>query len=151
MNNYDEDFLKCFNECYPFERYIFTEPKSIGMTFDDMMLTEIFVPHTKIKPVTNEKGSFLFYTSIPYNEVYVKVTGDAGEMRIGYLDFTDHIRENIRDLFILDFGQYEYECLYVDCEDKEDLIKVLNNQKILIEEKYGECHIKPSINDNLVK
>lgn len=38
MNNYDEDFLKCFNECYPFEKYIFKEQKSIGMTFDDMII-----------------------------------------------------------------------------------------------------------------
>lgn len=154
MNNYDEEFLNTFNECYPFERYIFKEPKSIGMTFDDMLLTEVFVPYTEIKPVTNENGSFLFYTSIPYNEVYVKVVGNAGEMRIGYLDFEIHIREMIRYNFIEDFGEYEYEGLYVDHEDEGDdnasLIAVLKNQKSLIEEKYGECNIKSSVRSNLV-
>lgn len=154
MNNYDEEFLDTFNECYPFERYIFKEPKSIGMTFDDMLLTEVFVPYTEIKPVTNENGSFLFYTSIPYNEVYVKVVGNAGEMRIGYFDFEIHIREMIRHNFIEDFGEYEYEGLYVDHEDEGDdnasLIAVLKNQKSLIEEKYGECNIKSSVRSNLV-
>lgn len=150
MDNYDEEFLKTFNECYPFERYIFKESKSIGMTFDDMLLTEIFVPYTEIKPVTNENGSFLFYTTIPYHEVYVKVVGNAGEMRIGYLDFANHIRETIRHNFIEDFGKYEYECLYVDYEDKTSLITVLNNQKALIKEKYGECNNKSSVKSNLV-
>ena len=137
MNSYDEDFLKCFNECYPFERYIFKEPKSLGMMFDDMLLTEVFVPYTEIKPIFNEDGSFIMYTEIPYNEVFVKVVGNAGEMRIGYLDFEDHIRENIRDTFILDFGQYEYECLYIDHEEdgNASLIEVLNTQKALTKEK----------------
>lgn len=154
MNNYDEELLMCFNECYPFERYIFKEPKSIGMTFDDMLLTELFVPYTEIKPILNEDGSFICNTKIPYNEVFVKVVGNAGEMRINYFDFAEHIRENIRDTFILDFGEYEYECLYVDHEDEGDdnasLIAVLKNQKTLIEEKYGECHIKTSLRNNLV-
>lgn len=138
----------------PFERYIFKEPKSIGMLFDDMLLTEIFVPYTEIKPVTNENGSFLFYTSIPYDEIYVKVVGNAGEMRIGYFDFKSHIREMIRDNFIEDFGEYEYECLYVDHEgegsDNISLINVLKNQKDLIKEKYGECSIKSSLRNNIV-
>ena len=38
-----------------------------------------------------------------------------------------------------DFGQYEYECLYVDYEDTEDLERTLNEQKLLITEKYGKC------------
>jgi len=150
MNSYDEEFLKTFNECYPFERYIFKDPKPLGMTFDDMLLTEVFVPYTEIKPVTNENGSFLFYTTIPYHEVYVKVVGNAGEMRIGYLDFEDHIRETIRHNFIEDFGKYEYECLYVDYEDNASLKVVLKNQKTLIEEKYGECNNKSSVRSNLV-
>lgn len=152
MNSYDEDFLKAFNECYPFERYIFKGPKPLGMTFDDVLLTEIFVPYTEIKPMFNEDGSFSRYTKIPYNEVFVKVIGNAGEMRIGYLDFEEHIRENIRDIFIVDFGKYEYECLYVDHEEEGNasLIEVLNTQKALIKEKYGECHIKTSLRDKLI-
>ena len=154
MDDYDKEFLNTFNECYPFERYIFKEPKSLDMTFDDMLLTEIFIPYTEIKPVTNENGSYLFSTSIPYNEVYVKVVGNAGEMRIGYVDFETHIREMIRYNFIEDFGEYEYECLYVDHEDEGNgnasLLDVLEKQKALIEEKYGECNIKISLRDNLV-
>lgn len=154
MGDYDKEFLDTFNECYPFERYIFKEPKSLGMTFDDVLLTEIFVPYTEIKPVTNENGSYLFSTSIPYNEVYVKVVGNAGEMRIGYIDFESHIREMIRYNFIEDFGKYEYECLYVDHEDEGNgnalLLDVLEKQKALIEEKYGECNIKISLRDNLM-
>ena len=154
MGDYDEEFLMCFNDCYPFERYIFKEPKSIGMTFDDMLLTELFVPHTEIEPVLDENNKLLYFTSIPYNEVYVKVVGNAGEMRIGYLDFEEHIRTMIRCNFIEDFGGYEYEGLYVDHDDEGDdnasLIAVLKNQKALIEEKYGECNIKPSVRSNLV-
>lgn len=154
MVDYDEEFLMCFNECYPFERYIFKEPKSIGMTFDDMLLTEIFVPYAEIKPVLDENNKLLYFTSIPDHEVYVKVVGNAGEMRIGYLDFEEHIRTMIRCNFIEDFGGYEYEGLYVDHDDEGDdnasLIAVLKNQKALIEEKYGECNIKPSVRSNLV-
>ena len=51
MNNYDKEFLNTFNECYPFERYIIKEPKSIGNLFDDAVLTEIFVPHTVMTTV----------------------------------------------------------------------------------------------------
>lgn len=154
MADYDEDFLNVFNEYYPFERYIFKEPKSIGMTFDDVLLTEFFCPYTEIKPVLDENNKLLYFTSIPYNEVYVKVVGNAGEMRIGYLDFEEHIRTMIRCNFIEDFGGYEYEGLYVDHDDEGDdnasLIAVLKNQKALIEEKYGECNIKPSVRSNLV-
>ena len=152
MDNYDKEFLNTFNECYPFERYIFKEPEPLGMTFDDVLLTEIFVPYTEIKPITNENGSLLYFTTIPYYEVYVKVVGNAGEMKIGYFDFDEHIREMIRYNFIEDFGKYEYECLYVDHEDEDNasLIEVLKNQKALIEEKYGECNNKSSIRSNLV-
>lgn len=154
MADYDEDFLNVFNEYYPFERYIFKDPKPLGMTFDDMLLTELFVPNTKIEPVLDENNKLLYFTSIPYNEVYVKVVGNAGEMRIGYLDFEEHIRTMIRCNFIEDFGGYEYEGLYVDHDDEGDdnasLIAVLKNQKALIEEKYGECNIKPSVRSNLV-
>jgi len=64
MNNYDEEFLNTFNECYPFERYIIKEPKSIGNLFDDAVLTEIFVPYTEIKPVVDDNGELLFFTKI---------------------------------------------------------------------------------------
>jgi hypothetical protein len=73
-------------------------------------------------------------------------------MRICYFDFNDHVREEIRNIFILDFGDYEYESLYVDHEDDDNstLIAVLNRQKKLIKEKYGICNIKKAVRDNLV-
>ena len=153
MSNYDKQFLDTFNECYPFERYIVKEPKSIGNLFDDAVLTEIFVPYTEVKPILDDDGGLLSFTKINQDEVYIKLRTIAGEIRFNYFDFAEHIRENIRDIFILDFGEYEYECLYVDHEDEDNasLIEVFNTQKALIKEKYGECHIKASLRDNLIK
>ena len=86
------------------------------------------------------------------SKVYVKVKGPAGEMRFGYFDFSEGIREDIRIAFIEDFGQYEYECLYVDHEDdNNDLKKVLKEEVALIKAKYGECEIKKAVRDNLLK
>ena len=48
--SYDNDFINTFNEYYPFERYIVKEPKKINYLFDDVLLTELFVPSTEIKP-----------------------------------------------------------------------------------------------------
>jgi hypothetical protein len=152
MNDYDKYFIDTFNECYPFERYIIKEPKSIGNLFDDAVLTEIFVPYTEIKPVVDDNGELMFFTKINENDVYVKLCTNVGEIRFCYFDFAAHIRENIRDIFVEDFGEYEYECLYVDHEEEGNasLIEVLNTQKTLIKEKYGECHIKTSLRDNLI-
>lgn len=126
--NADNDFINILNEFYPFERYIVRTPKSIEPVFDDLILTEIFVPKTGVKN----------------DEIYVKVKGVVGEMRIGYFDFASHIREAIRDIVITDFGPYEWQSLYVQDEDEEfpELEKVLNEQKELIEKKYEECVIK---------
>lgn len=148
MKDYDDEFLSIFNECYPFERYIFSTPQPLGMLFDDMQMTEIFVPYTEIKPITNEDGSLIGFTEIPKDEIYIKVIGKSGEMRIGYYDFAPQIRETIREAFVLDCGDYEYECLYVDYEDLQPLIDVLQRQKELITNKYGECSIKKSLRDN---
>lgn len=138
MEDYDKNFIDTFNEYYPFERYIFEEPKSIDNLFDDLLLTEIFIPKTEIKPICNDSGDLLYWTSINKNDIYIKVkTKDGSEIRLGYFDFESHIRENIRDIFVSDFGDYEYECLYVDHEDKEDLNKRLAKQKELIESKYS--------------
>lgn len=71
--------------------------------------------------------------------MYVKLCTKAGEIRFGYFDFSPYIREEIRNIFINDFGDYAYECLYVDYEDTEDLERTLNEQKSLITEKYGKC------------
>ena len=123
--NADDDFINILNEFYPFERYIVRTPKSIEPVFNDLILTDIFVPKKN-------------------DEVYVKVKGVAGEIRIGYFDFAPHIREAIRNIVITDFGHYEWQSLYVQDENEEfpELEKVLSEQKALIEKKYEECVIK---------
>lgn len=140
-NDYDNQFLNIFNEYYPFERYIVRNPKSIGNLFDDALLLEIFIPTTEITPIIDDSGNLLSFTSIEDDSIYIKIKG-PGEMRLGYFDFSDHIRENIRNIIIEDFGKYEWECLYVDHEDMEELNKLLFEQKSLIEEKYTLCFIK---------
>lgn len=148
--DYDLDFIRTFNEEYPFERYIIEEPKSIGYLFDDALLCEVFVPKTEIKPIIGTDGQFTgIFTNVEKDDVYVKIKGPAGEMRMGYFDFSSGIRESIREIFYNDFGQYEWECLFVDHEDKEDLWKKLYRQRDLIEKKYGTPKIKSTPSDEL--
>ena len=144
------DFINVFNEYYPFERYIVKTPKSIVYLFDDALLTELFIPSTEIKPIVLD-GQFIGHTKVPNNEIYVKVKGSAGEMRFALFDFADAVIDDIMCIVISDFGGYEWEGLYVDHEDdNEDLKTALLEQKRLIEEKYGECGIKNTINADLL-
>ena len=145
-----KDFINVFNEYYPFERYIVKTPKSVVYLFDDALLTELFIPSTEIKPIVLD-GQFIGHTKVPKNEIYVKVKGTAGEMRFALFDFADAVIEDILYIVISDFGGYEWEGLYVDHEDdNEDLKAALLEQKRLIEEKYGECGIKDTINAELL-
>lgn len=145
-----KDFINVFNEYYPFERYIVKTPKSIVYLFDDALLTELFIPSTEIKPIVID-GQFVGHTKVPKNEIYVKVKGPSGEMRFALFDFADCVIEDIMSIVISDFGGYEWECLYVDHEDdNEDLKTALLEQKQLIEEKYGECNVKDTINAELL-
>ena len=144
------DFINEFNEYYPFERYIVKTPKSIVYLFDDALLTELFIPSTEIKPIVLD-GQFIGHTKVPKNEIYVKVKGSSGEMRFALFDFADGVIDDIMCIVISDFGGYEWEGLYVDHEgDNEDIKKALLEQKRLIEEKYGECVIKDTINADLL-
>ena len=144
---YDEQFINTFNEHYPFERYILKEPKRINYLFDDVKLTEIFIPSTEIKPITDDNGNLITFTEIPDDEIYVKLIGSSGEFRMAYFDFAEHIREEIRISVILDMGQYEWECLYVDHEDNDEKLgKELQEQKRLLIQKYGSCEIKENFN-----
>ena len=147
--SYDKDFINEFNEYYPFERYIVKEPKRINYLFDDVFLTELFVPSTEIKPCVDEEGIFHGFTSIDNEDIYVKLKcknecdDNWVEFRMAYYDFNDHIREEIRVTIIKDFS--EWESLYVDYGDEdayEDLKKALLIQKQLITNKYGDCKIK---------
>lgn len=145
MNQYDEEILNTFNECYPFERYIFTNPVKINELFDDLYITEIFVPSTEIKPIVSENGQYIGSTNINEDDIYVKVKGCAGEMRLSYFDFSDTIRENIRDNFIDDFGPYNWEMFYVESEDKSELAEKIKEQQNIIVSKYGHCTIKENV------
>lgn len=145
-----EDFVNVFNEYYPFERYIMKHPKKINTLFDDVILTEIFIPSAEIKPILHN-GKIICFTEVPKDEIYIKVKGTAGEMRFSLFDFSDPVIDGIIWFVIMDIGQYEWECLYVEHEDEtEDLKTALLEQKRLIEEKYGECGIKDTINAKLL-
>ena len=144
MADYDKDFINEFNEYYPFERYIVKEPKRINYLFDDAVLTELFIPSTEIKPLFDDEGVFRGHSEIPNDEIYIKLKCKGVEFRMAYWDFNYHIREDIRRIIIEDFGDYEWESLYVDHGDTEDELKeALKTQYNLIKEKYGECVIKP--------
>lgn len=139
----DQDFINIFNTFYPFERYILRSPKSIEPLFDDIFITELFILTTEIKPII-DNDKLISFTEVNNNEIYLKVNGKAGEMRIGYFDFSDSIREEIIGIVITDMGYINWQSLYVQDEDEDipDLEEMLNTQKSLIEEKYGECHVK---------
>lgn len=140
----DKEFINTFNEYYPFERYIVKNPKRINYLFDDVLLSELFIPSTEIKPIMHE-GCFVGFTHINDDDVYIKIKTSAGEIRMAYYDFNDHIREEIRRIIISDFGGYEWESLYVEHEEDDDfneLKDALQIQKKLIEQKYGICNVK---------
>ncbi len=144
--DYDEDFLSTFNVWYPLERYIFEEPKSLGLDFDDVQLMEIFVPSTKIEQIFSN-GQYMGSTHVHPDDVYVKVKGPAGEMRFGYMDFNSHIRDTIIEEFYEDFGDC-FQYLYIDTEDAEiieELKCILNKQYTLIMERYGTCKVTKNI------
>ena len=151
--DYDEDFLSTFNEKYPLERYIFKEPVSLGLDFDDVQLIEIFVPKTEIRPIFHN-GQHIGNTHVNPKEVYVKVKGPAGEMRFGYLDFNDGVRDTIRESFYEDFGDY-FQYLYIDSEGdeeiEEEMTRILTDQYILNIEKYGSCEIKDTYASKFIK
>ena len=140
----DKECINTFNEYYPFERYIVKNPKRINYLFDDALLCELFIPSTEIKPIMHE-GEFVGFTQMNDDDVYIKIKTSAGEIRMAYYDFNDHIREEIRRIIISDFGDYEWESLYVEHEEDDDfneLKEALKIQKKLIEDKYGVCNVK---------
>lgn len=139
----DKEFINIINEYYPFERYIVKNPKSLDPTFDGLILTELFVPSTEIKPVLHN-NHLVYFTKVNPNEIYVKVKSKKGEIRIGYYDFADHIREEIQYIILEDIGGFNWQSLYVqdENEDLPDLEEMLNEQKSLIEAKYRKCYIK---------
>lgn len=150
---YLEEFLSVFNDRYPFERYIFNTPCSLGNLFDDVLVTEIFVPSTEIKPYFSDDGQYIDSTEVPVDEIYLKLKGPGGEFRMGLIDFDKPIYENVIFRLYEDFGDYAWECLYMDYDEEDaydELQEVLLEQKRMIIDKYGVCNIKEHI-DKTVK
>ena len=150
----DKDFISTFNEYYPFERYIVKNPKKINYLFDVALLCELFIPSTEIKPIMHE-GDFVGFTQINDDDIYIKLNTPAGEIRMAYYDFNDHIREEIRRIIISDFGAWEWESLYVECDEgeyNEDLAQALKLQHTLVKNKYGVCSMKDNfiIEDTII-
>lgn len=150
----DKDFISTFNEYYPFERYIVKNPEKINYLFDDALLCELFIPSTEIKPIMHE-GDFVGFTQINDDDIYIKLQTSAGEIRMAYYDFNDHIREEIRRIIISDFGAWEWESLYVECDEgeyNEDLAQALKLQHTLVKDKYGVCPMKDNfiIEDTII-
>lgn len=150
---YLEEFLCVFNDRYPFERYIFNTPCSLENLFDDVLVTEVFVPSTEIKPYFSEDGHYLDSNEIPKDEIYLKLKGPGGEFRMGLIDFDQSIYENVIFRLYEDFGDYAWECLYMDYDEEDaydELQEVLLEQKRMITDKYGVCNIKEHV-DKTVK
>lgn len=128
MNYHDELFINTFNVYYPFDRYILKTPKSISTLFNDILLTEIFTP-------------------IQNDTLCIKINGT---IRMGFLDFVEHIREEIRYIVMQDFGANEWQDLFIECDNSNKLREILLEQKKLIKNKYGSCYIKDCINLELL-
>ena len=149
MANYDDEFINTFNDYYPYERYIVKEPQTINNLFDDVVLTELFIPSTEIKPYIDDNGGFHGYNEVPKDEIYVKLKCGESVFRMAYYDFEEYIREEIRRIIYEDFGTYEWQSLYVEYEEEyeyDELKDALKLQKQLITEKYGICSIKENFN-----
>lgn len=149
-----QEFIDTFNEYYPFERYIVKNPQSINYLFDDVKLTEVFVPSTEIKPITyinsvTGKEEYMCHTEVNNDEIYVKLECKGVGFRMALYDFDDGIRETIIEIVLEDMGDLNWESLYIEFGDEEDeedaeLKEMLKEQKTLITEKYGECNVKPN-------
>lgn len=148
-----KEFISIFNEYYPFERYIVKNSQSINYLFDDVKLTEIFVPSTEIKPITyinsvTGKEEYMCHTEVNNDEIYVKLKCKGAVFIMALYDLDDRIRETIIEIVLEDIGGLNWQSLYIEYEDGDEegdeLKKILKEQKILITKKYGKCNIKPN-------
>ncbi len=120
----DVKFIMDFIDYYPFDRYIFINSKPIEDTFEQLKLKELF---------TIYDGDF---------NIGLLLEGPCGEVKLSYWDFDYYIRVNVKNAFIEDLGNHEYECLYIDYEDNETLISKLMKQKELLFAKYNKYNVK---------
>lgn len=141
----EEEFINIFNNNYPFDKYILKNPVPINSRFDDLLLTEIFVPETHIKPILNDEGKFMYWSEMPWNEIYIKCkTKNSEPFRLAFYDFAEDVRDEIEWAMIKDFDPYAWECLYIEFDEPSEdiLLQNLQIQYNLIKLNYGECKIK---------
>lgn len=140
-----EEFLNIFNEDYPYERYIFKNPKPISIAFNKLLLTEIWIPYTKIEPVLydlNGKKAISYWTKIPDSDVNVKCSTESGEIILfNYYDFCDGVQENIISNWLEEIGD-AYQQMYIDYEDKSDRDSMFEEQRLLNIKHYGDARVK---------
>lgn len=142
MTTSDYEFITTFNEYYPFERCIISEPEAVNYLFDDILFTEVFIPKTE--KIDNISGN---YENVLDNTIYVKfkLKDSDKEFRLAYFDFAEGIRETIQYKVMNDELINSWESYYVDYENPDEysyMKEDLKRQKQLITEKYGECKIK---------
>ena len=139
-----DEFVNQFNSYYPFEQYIMQTPKQINSLFDDVLLTELFIPDTEIKPITHEGKFYGEFTKVNWQEVYLKLQCKGVEFRMSFYDFDENIQEEIGWAVIQDFDPYSWDCLYIEFDDDtlEMLKQSLQIQYDSIKAKYGECKVK---------
>ena len=136
------EFVSEYNEYYPFERFIFSKPKQINYLFDDVMITELFIPSTEIKPITDDNGRMEYHTGFDIETIYVKLEVGGKSFRMALYDFAPQIIDEIIYTLINDFGGYAWESLYCETEDESELKEALFKQREMIIQKYGKCKIK---------
>ena len=101
-------------------------------------MTELFVPSTEIKPVLYN-GHVVYFTKVNPSEIYVKVKGKAGELRIGFYDFADHVRDGIMKIILDDMEGFNWESLYARDEDEDkELYKFMSNEFRKAKSKHPE-------------
>lgn len=140
-----QDFINTFNEYYPFDTYILKTPKQINTLFEEILITEIFIPNTNINPILSEERKNTCFTSINKKDIYVNVLVKGMEFKMWFYDFAEHVQENIVNSVIDDFEPLEWENLYIDYEEETKLSEILQEQQKLLILKYGFCNIKNNI------
>ena len=125
-----DEFLKIFNNYYPFEKYIFLTPLEYTKA---MHVSEIYVKETPDGDFNKE-------------DVLITLKCSDGTVDFSYFGFSNDFQEVISLGFRLDLGYKEFKMLYSERECEKELNKKLTQQYNMIIAKYGKCHIKECCN-----